>query len=170
MFDLAWSHILLIGVVALLVIGPKDLPRALRTVGVWVGRARAIAREFQSSLDQMIREFELEEMRKQVETVAKLDLNATIEKTVDPGGELKQTFATSPIPEETPPAVTGPEAATPAQIEAQPEPLLQIEAPPEPPLQIEAPPEASPVAAATGAPPAEAPPADGAAAKSGTHA
>jgi sec-independent protein translocase protein TatB len=154
MFDLAWSHMLLIGVVALLVIGPKDLPRVLRTVGVWVGRARAIAREFQGSLDQMIRESELEEMRKQVETVAKLDLNETIEKAVDPGGELKQTFATSPIPDETPPAVTGLEAPPP-QIAAQPETPLQIEAQPQTPPE---------------APPAEAPPADGAAAKSGTHA
>ena len=53
MFDLAWSHLLLIGVVALLVIGPKDLPRVLRTVGLWVGRARSVAREFQGSLDQI---------------------------------------------------------------------------------------------------------------------
>jgi sec-independent protein translocase protein TatB len=93
MFDLAWSHILLLGLVALLVIGPKDLPRALRTVGVWVGRARAIAREFQGSLDQMIREAELEEVRKEVEKAATIDVGHTIESTVDPGGEMKQAFA-----------------------------------------------------------------------------
>jgi sec-independent protein translocase protein TatB len=161
MFDLAWSHMLLIGVVALLVIGPKDLPRVLRTVGVWVGRARAIAREFQSSLDQMIRESELEEMRKQVETVAKIDLNQTIEKAVDPGGELKQTFATSPIPEEASPTLSSPAEAAAPQIEAQPETPLQIEAQPE-----------TPVAPAPEAPPAEpqTPHADGAAVKSSTHA
>jgi len=163
MFDLAWSHILLIGVVALLVIGPKDLPRVLRTVGVWVGRARAIAREFQGSLDQMIREAELEEVRKQVEKATTLDLNETIEKVVDPGGELKQTFATSPIPDETPAAVTKPEAPPPPQIEAQPETQPQIEAQPET-AQPETPPEA-PVAAAPEALPVDAP-----AAKSGTHA
>jgi sec-independent protein translocase protein TatB len=97
MFDLAWSHILLIAVVALLVIGPKDLPRVLRTAGKWVGRARSIARDFQGSLDQMIREAELEDVRKEVEKAATIDLDHTIESTVDPGGELKQSFAEPPI-------------------------------------------------------------------------
>lgn len=143
MFDLAWSHILLIGVVALLVIGPKDLPRALRTLGVWVGRARTIAREFQSSLDQMIREAELEEMRKQVEKVSTLDLDQTIEKAVDPGGELKRSFATSSITSEALP----------------PETKLEAETKPEPATLPPA-----PVADAPPAPPADAP-----AAKSGTH-
>ncbi|HKW55395.1 MAG TPA: Sec-independent protein translocase protein TatB, partial [Stellaceae bacterium] len=66
MFDFAWSELAVIAVIALVVIGPKDLPRVMRTVGLWMGKARAIAREFQSSLDQMIRESELEEMRKSV--------------------------------------------------------------------------------------------------------
>ncbi len=103
MFDLAWSHILLLGLVALLVIGPKDLPRALRTVGVWVGRARAIAREFQGSLDQMIREAELEEVRTEVEKAATIDVGHTIESTVDPGGEMKQAFAEPIEAASTPP-------------------------------------------------------------------
>jgi sec-independent protein translocase protein TatB len=110
MFDLAWSHILLIGVVALLVIGPKDLPRVLRTVGIWVGRARAIAREFQGSLDQMIREAELEEVRKQVEQAAKVDMSQAIERTIDPAGELTRSLG-EPVTELAPPA-------PPAAIEA----------------------------------------------------
>jgi sec-independent protein translocase protein TatB len=93
MFDLAWSHILLLGVVALLVIGPKDLPRALRTLGVWVGRARTIAREFQSSLDQMIREAELEDVRKEVEQAATVDLDHDIERSIDPEGEFTPSSA-----------------------------------------------------------------------------
>ena len=64
LFDIGWSELLLIGVVALIFIGPKDLPRALRIAGYWVGRARTLSREFQSSVDQMIREAELEEMEK----------------------------------------------------------------------------------------------------------
>jgi sec-independent protein translocase protein TatB len=51
-------------VVALVVIGPKDLPRVMRTVGQWVGRARGMARHFRSGIDTMIREAELEEMEK----------------------------------------------------------------------------------------------------------
>ena len=59
MFDFAWSELALIAVVALVVIGPKDLPRVLKTVGKWVRKARAIAREFQGSLEQMVNEAEL---------------------------------------------------------------------------------------------------------------
>src|SRR5215207_8122376 len=64
MFDVGYSELLLIAVVALIVIGPKDLPRVMRTVGQWVGRARGMARHFRSGIDTMMREAELEEMEK----------------------------------------------------------------------------------------------------------
>jgi len=64
MFDIGWSEMLLCAIVALVVIGPKDLPRAMRTVGHWVGRARGVARHFRSGFDTMVREAELEEMEK----------------------------------------------------------------------------------------------------------
>ena len=64
MFDIGYSELLLIAVVALIVIGPKDLPRVMRLVGHWVGRARGMARHFRSGIDTMMRESELEEMEK----------------------------------------------------------------------------------------------------------
>jgi sec-independent protein translocase protein TatB len=64
MFDIGYSELLVIAVVALVVIGPKDLPRVMRTVGHWVGRARGMARHFRSGIDTMMREAELEEMEK----------------------------------------------------------------------------------------------------------
>jgi sec-independent protein translocase protein TatB len=64
MFDIGYSELLVIAVVALIVIGPKDLPRVMRTVGNWVGRARGMARHFRSGIDTMMRESELEEMEK----------------------------------------------------------------------------------------------------------
>jgi sec-independent protein translocase protein TatB len=64
MFDIGYSELLLIAVVALVVIGPKDLPRVMRVVGQWVGRARGMARHFRSGIDTMMREAELEEMEK----------------------------------------------------------------------------------------------------------
>ena len=64
MFDIAPSELLLVAVVALVVIGPKDLPKALRVVGYWVGKARGVARQFRSGFDEMVREAELEEMEK----------------------------------------------------------------------------------------------------------
>jgi sec-independent protein translocase protein TatB len=64
MFDIGYSELLIIAVVALIVIGPKDLPRVMRTVGQWVGRARGMARHFRSGIDTMMRESELQEMEK----------------------------------------------------------------------------------------------------------
>ncbi len=64
MFDVAPTELLLVAIVALLVIGPKDLPKAMRFVGQWVGRARGVARQFRSGFDAMVREAELAEMEK----------------------------------------------------------------------------------------------------------
>jgi sec-independent protein translocase protein TatB len=64
MFDVASSEFLLVVLVALLVIGPKDLPRVLRVVGKWVGKARGVAAQFRSGFDEMVRQSELEELEK----------------------------------------------------------------------------------------------------------
>ncbi len=64
MFDVAPTEFLLVAVIALLVIGPKDLPRVMRSVGQWVAKARGVARQFRSGFDEMIRESELAEMEK----------------------------------------------------------------------------------------------------------
>ena len=64
MFDVAPSEFLLFAVFALIVIGPKELPNAMRVVGRFVGKARGIARHFRSGFDSMVREAELEEMEK----------------------------------------------------------------------------------------------------------
>ena len=65
MFDVAPTELLLVVVVALVVIGPKDLPKAMRFVGKWMGKARGMARHFRAGLDTMMREAELEELEKQ---------------------------------------------------------------------------------------------------------
>ncbi|MFN3944161.1 MAG: Sec-independent protein translocase protein TatB [Allosphingosinicella sp.] len=64
MFDIASTELLIICVVALVVIGPKDLPRVMRTVGNWIGQARGMARHFRAGMETMMREAELEEMEK----------------------------------------------------------------------------------------------------------
>ena len=65
MFDLGASELLLIVIIAVIVIGPKDLPLALRTAGRWMSKARRMSSHFRSGIDAMIREAELEEMEKQ---------------------------------------------------------------------------------------------------------
>ncbi|MBV9932181.1 MAG: twin-arginine translocase subunit TatB [Alphaproteobacteria bacterium] len=64
MFDIAPSELLLLAVVALIFIGPKDLPKVMRVVGRWIGKARAMASHFRSGIDEMIRQSELEELEK----------------------------------------------------------------------------------------------------------
>ena len=65
MFDVAPTELLIVVVVALVVIGPKDLPKAMRFVGKWMGKARGMARHFRAGLDTMMREAEREELEKQ---------------------------------------------------------------------------------------------------------
>jgi sec-independent protein translocase protein TatB len=64
MFDVAPTELLVLGAVALMVIPPKDLPKAMRVAGYWVGRARGVARQFRSGFDSMLRDAELQEMEK----------------------------------------------------------------------------------------------------------
>ncbi len=64
MFDIGATELLLIVVVAILVIGPKDMPLALRTVGRWIGKMRKISAQFRGGFDSMVREAELEDMEK----------------------------------------------------------------------------------------------------------
>jgi sec-independent protein translocase protein TatB len=72
MFDLfAWQHILILLVVMLVVVGPKDLPRLMHMAGKWAGKARAMANEFRRSFDEMARQAELDELRKEIEELKK---------------------------------------------------------------------------------------------------
>lgn len=77
MFDLSWGEIMVVGAVALIVIGPKDLPKALRTLGKTIGQVRRMAGEFQSQFAEAMREAELDDVRKQIqgmnETVGSLN-------------------------------------------------------------------------------------------------
>ena len=62
MFDIGWDEMLFTAIVAIVVIGPKDLPRALRTAGQWIGKVRRVSGHFRSGIETMIREAELADM------------------------------------------------------------------------------------------------------------
>lgn len=121
MFDVGWQELMLIGVVALVVVGPKDLPLALRTGAKWIRKARGLAREFQSGLNEVVREAELDEIKKQVEQQAQeiqaFDPAKEAEKFLDPDSELAKELrlmdGSSGI-EEAKPAEPPPAAAAPA--------------------------------------------------------
>jgi sec-independent protein translocase protein TatB len=72
MLDIGWSELLIIGVVALIVVGPEELPQLLRTVGQWVGKVRRMAGEFQNQMNEAIREAELDDVKKSVEDLRSL--------------------------------------------------------------------------------------------------
>lgn len=86
--DIGWSEMLVIASLAIIVIGPKDLPKVMRTLGQWMGKARAMAREFQKSFDDLARETELDELRAQVEALRKADPMQAAKKALDPEDEL----------------------------------------------------------------------------------
>jgi sec-independent protein translocase protein TatB len=102
MLDLGWSEMAVIALVALLVLGPKELPNALRTVALWVRKARKLAREFQSGVDELVREAELEEAKKTVQSVGQVNVSREIEKTIDPTGEMSRTIRSDPIADAKP--------------------------------------------------------------------
>ena len=92
MFDLGWDEMAVIAVVALVVLGPKELPNALRTVSGLMKQARKLANEFQSGVHEIIREAELEDAKKAVQGLSKGTIVDAIEKHVDPDGDLKTAF------------------------------------------------------------------------------
>jgi sec-independent protein translocase protein TatB len=84
MFDIGWSELLVIAVVAIVVVGPKDLPKALRAVGQWTAKMKRMAREFQGQFNEALREAELDTIKRDVEALAKepfADLNKQLDQT-----------------------------------------------------------------------------------------
>lgn len=146
MFDIGWSEMLVIAVVAFIVIGPKELPAVLRTVASLASKARAAGRVFQEQLDEVMREANAADLRKQVDDALRVDQDAAeraVTGAVDPKGEINQIWSEAS-------AVPGPDAH--GGDYTPPAPSLEPGMPapaPEPPPQ--------PLAAAEPTPPSETP-------------
>jgi sec-independent protein translocase protein TatB len=108
MFDFAWSEIALIAVVALILIGPKDMPVAIRAVTGWVKKARRMAAEFQTHVDEMVREADLHEVRSSINEIRNFDVRGEIERTVDADGSIRGAFASNPMEPSPTTTVTAP--------------------------------------------------------------
>jgi len=87
MFDISWGELLLIGVVALVVIGPKELPTVLRTLGQWMAKLRRMATEFQNQFHEAMREAEVADLKKQVEDMTS---QAQGYANFDPVGDVRR--------------------------------------------------------------------------------
>lgn len=151
MFDIAWSEILLIAVVALVVIGPKDLPKAIFTLGKWVRKARVVAREFQGHIDDMMREAELDELRREALKTREMNLKKMMEDTVDPKNELRQAFDVGLDGHAGSPPEAGEKPAAPAAAPAVPSAAVS----PAPPPSAVPSPASSPAPAVSSTSPAE---------------
>jgi sec-independent protein translocase protein TatB len=144
MFDISWTEFLLIGVVALVVIGPKELPGVMRTMGQWTRKVRGMAAEFQNQFQEAMREAEMADLKKQVDDMAR-DV-----KDIDPlkgvrddiesvGKDVERSLASTPeqtaaLPEaNSEPALIEPPLAEPAPVPAETAPASVAEAP-APPL------------------------------------
>jgi len=87
----------MIGAVALIAIGPKDMPAAIRTVSGMVKKARKMAAEFQTHVDEMVREADLGDVKKAFNDIRNLNFTDTIEKHIDPDRSLRKTFEDNPF-------------------------------------------------------------------------
>jgi sec-independent protein translocase protein TatB len=137
MFDFAWSEIALIAAVALVVIGPKDLPVALRAISGFVKKARRMAGEFQTHVDEMMRDADMKDVKDSFNQIRNFDFRGTVEKAIDPDHSLRNTFAGNPLePSTTTAGAVGdgePGVSEPVPNEHLPEPE------PPPPARVDAP-------------------------------
>src|SRR5215469_10999750 len=133
MFDLGWGKIVIIAVIALVVIGPKELPAVLRTVGQWMGKIRRMAAEFQGQFQEAMREAEMADLKKSIDAIT--DATRGIGSGFDPiasvSKDIEKSFEEKPAP--SPDAPTTAEPAVAAATEATPaaaEPAATAEAAP----------------------------------------
>jgi sec-independent protein translocase protein TatB len=142
MFGISSTEYLLIAIVALVVIGPKELPAVMRTIGQWTRKVRGMATEFQNQFQEAMREAEMADLKKQVDDMARdvkdIDpLKGVREDIESAGKDVEHSLASTP--EQTPPLpAAGSEpaltetAAEPAPAEAAPAPVVETPAQPPP--------------------------------------
>ena len=111
MLDIGWSELLVMAVVAVVVVGPKDLPRLMRTVGRYTGKARALAREFRARFDELGRQGELQEINREMEKIRREDPLSRKTNAIAPPLAAEQTPAAKP--QKTPPGAPAPSAPVP---------------------------------------------------------
>ncbi len=133
MFDISWTEFALIGVVALVFIGPKELPAVMRTIGQYTRKVRSMAADFQNQFQEAMREAEMADLKKQVDDIKNTSFNPLKDVRDDlsaMGKDLQSSFDAKPAPEAKPeavvaapePAASEPVALEPARRAAAPEP------------------------------------------------
>lgn len=107
MFNLGWPELFVIGVITLIVVGPKELPKVLRTVSAIMGQMRKMTREFQRGVDDFVRDSEIDEMRKEVRSIADgADIQKQMDRMLEEDGDLPD-WMNDPLGTEEKPKATG---------------------------------------------------------------
>src|SRR6202142_1812401 len=130
MFNLGWGELVVIGIVALIAIGPKELPTVLRTAGQWMGKVRRMANEFQGQFQEALREAEFADLKKHADDISSsVSEFSTMDPLADVQKDVERSFEQTPAAD-SPPAV---DAASPAPAALPEPPLPAIDVPlPEP--------------------------------------
>jgi len=97
MFDIGWQELFVVAAITLIVVGPRDLPRVLKTVMGLVRKARSMAREFQGGIDEVVREVELDDLRREANAMANMDMEDEIKSALDPTGDLEKDMDLSDV-------------------------------------------------------------------------
>jgi sec-independent protein translocase protein TatB len=131
MFDIGWSELVLIAIVALIVVGPKELPGLFRAVGIFMGKARGMAREFQRSMEQAADESGLGEASKSLQALNRLNLNSATGTARKYAENVMKDKPKPGEPAAAPAGSTAPAATVPAA--EPPAPAAETPAPAPPP-------------------------------------
>lgn len=110
MFSFSWSEIAMIAVVALVLIGPKDLPAGLKTVAQLIRKVRGMAGEFQGHMDDLLKDADLGDIREQINEIRHFDIKGAVERAVDPDHSISRTLNEDPF--STADATTAPETVS----------------------------------------------------------
>ena len=97
MFDIGWQELFIVAVLAIIVVGPRDLPRTLRTVMSYIRKAKGMAREFQNGIDEVAREVELDDIRKEANKIGSMDFEQEVKSAIDPTGSLNEDLDMSDV-------------------------------------------------------------------------
>ena len=144
MFNLGWGELVVIGIVALIAIGPKELPTVLRTLGQWMGKIRRMANEFQGQFQEALREAEFADLKKHADDISSsVSEFSNIDPLADAQKDMERAFEETPAADSPPPAAPAVDATIPAPAApSEPElplplPLPAIEVPLlEPPVAV----------------------------------
>jgi sec-independent protein translocase protein TatB len=150
MLEVGWSEILVIVIILIVVVGPKDLPKMLRTFGAFMRKARSIAGEFQGQFNDALREAELDEVRKTIQDVRSLNPKNALKDAFNPlrqaGEDVKRELqksqaeinakAAAPLAAPSAGAAATPMPAAPAPAFAPPSPAISLGASPPPSLAL----------------------------------